>query len=129
MQTNTLTVESRETTGSGAAHKLRREGRIPAILYGAGKDPVSLTAVEKEVSRALEAGTRIFELDLGGNQQQALLKAVQYDHLGDRVVHADFLRLVRGETVEVRVPVVLKGTPAGLNDGRAACPESLGPPN
>jgi large subunit ribosomal protein L25 len=117
MKKGTLNAESRTAGGKGAAARLRREGRIPGVVYGAGSGPVSVSLSEKDVQSALRTGVRILDLRVGGESVSAMLKDVEYDHLGERLIHVDFQRLRKGEAVEIRVPLTYKGPPAGVKEG------------
>jgi large subunit ribosomal protein L25 len=117
MKKGTLNADPRAGTGKGAARRLRREGRIPGVVYGGDAGAVSVTVLEKDVQAALRTGVRILELKVGSDSVAALLKDVAYDHLGERLVHVDFQRLRKGETIEIRVPLVYKGQPAGAKEG------------
>jgi large subunit ribosomal protein L25 len=116
MKKGSLKAEPREGSGKGDAGRIRRGGRIPGIVYGAGAAPVRVALVEKDVATALKAGVRVLDISVGAESMNALLKDVQYDHLGERLVHVDFQRLVKGQAIEIRVPLVYKGTPAGLKE-------------
>jgi large subunit ribosomal protein L25 len=116
MKKGSLKAEARTGSGKGEAGRLRRDGRIPGIVYGAGAEPVRVALVEKDVTTALRTGVRLLDLKVGAESLNALLKDVQYDHLGERLVHVDFQRLVKGQAIEIRVPITYRGTPVGLKD-------------
>ena len=117
MRRGTMTAERREVDTKGRVNRLRREGRIPGVLYGAGTVPVAVSVPEKELLAALKSGARVLDFKVGGVAEMALLKDVAYDHLGDRLIHVDFQRIVKGAAIEIRIPVAFKGTPVGLKDG------------
>lgn len=117
MKKGTLNAEARAEAGKGASGRLRRAGRIPGVVYGAGGEPVSVSVLERDVQSALRTGVRVLDLKVGSESVPALLKDVEYDHLGEKVVHVDFQRLRKGETIEIRVPLVYRGVPAGAKDG------------
>ncbi len=109
-----MTVERREVLGKEGVKKLRNEGKIPAIVYGGGKDPVPIVVDEKAVTEILKqaAGENtIFLLKLKGtkHERRAMIKDIQIDPITRRFVHIDFIRIVRGHKVSVSVPVVLVG--------------------
>jgi len=114
MRKGSLTADRRERTGKGEAGRTRRAGRIPGVVYGGGAAPFSVSVVERDLQSAIKTGVRILDLKVGGESMAALLRDVQYDHLGERVVHVDFQRLVAGAAVQIRVPLVYRGTPVGL---------------
>lgn len=117
MRKGTMAADPRQAGTKGSIRKLRREGRIPGVLYGAGAPPAAVSVGEKDLLTALRTGVRVIELKVGGESVNALLKDVAYDHLGDRVIHVDFQRIVKGARVEIRVPLVFRGTPVGLKEG------------
>lgn len=112
-----LKAEIRESTGTGKSAKLRKDGKMPAVVYGHKKDPVSIAVNAHEFARALHHGHRIFEVDLGGTTETLLVKEAQYDHLGKDMIHVDLVRVNLQEKVTVTVPLELKGTSAGSHEG------------
>jgi large subunit ribosomal protein L25 len=117
MKKGTMAAEARAAGTKGEVRKLRREGRVPGVLSGAGAGTVSVSVLEKDVQVALRSGVRVLELKVGKETSSALLKDVEYDHLGERLIHVDFQRLRKGETIEIRVPLVYKGVPVGAKEG------------
>ena len=116
MSKGTLNAEPRTEAGKGAAGRLRKLGRIPAVLYGGEAGPEALSVVEKDVRHALKSGARILDVTVGGKTVSSLLKDVQYDHLGVNLIHLDLQRLVKGDEIQINVPIVYKGTPVGLKE-------------
>ena len=105
----TLSAETRDRAGKGASRELRRQNRIPAVIYGNKKDPEMIHVEEKALVKLLMTGhfmNSVIELDLGGKKQIALPKDVSFHPVSDRPTHVDFLRIVKGAKVEVNVPVV-----------------------
>ena len=104
----TLPAETRRA-GKGASRALRREGRVPAVVYG-GKDEILVVHVEaKELSRQLGTGhffNSIVEIELGGKKVRTLPKDVAFHPVSERPLHVDFLRLAADAKVTVAVPVV-----------------------
>lgn len=104
-----LSAETRERAGKGASRVLRREGRVPAVIYGGKQEPVSIHVEEKELVRQLGTGhffNSIVEVTLGGETIRTLPKDVAFHPVTDRPLHADFLRLSADAKVHVEVPVV-----------------------
>ncbi|MCJ2186404.1 50S ribosomal protein L25/general stress protein Ctc [Novosphingobium beihaiensis] len=104
----TLPAETRERAGKGASRALRREGRVPAVVYGANEEPLAIHVEEKELTRQLMTGhffNSIVEVEVGGKKVRTLPKDVAFHPVSDRPLHADFLRLAKGATVHVNVPV------------------------
>ena len=108
--------ELRDLTGSANTRRLRRSGQVPAILYGHGKENVSLSLVSKQVQAAIKKREKLVQLE-GAVTENALVKAVQWDALGSEVIHLDLTRVDENETVEVTVVIVVKGTAPGLAAG------------
>ena len=109
-------TELRDLTGSANTRRLRRSGNVPAILYGHGKENVSLSLVSKQVQAAIERREKLVQLE-GAVTENALVKAVQWDALGTKVIHLDLTRVDENETVQVTVVIVVKGTAPGLAAG------------
>ena len=119
----TLEVSRREATGKGVARKLRASGRIPAVVYGAHRDPVAIEVDRKAISELVkksEHGVRsIFLLKMAGTDQQrhAMIKDVQIDPISRKMTHIDFVRVLMDEVVRVNVPVHVVGTAIGVKEG------------
>jgi large subunit ribosomal protein L25 len=108
-----LAAEPRTEFGKGSARRTRREGRIPAVLYGHGQDVVHLSLPARDFAAALRNGgtNALLTIVLDGKEQLALTKAVQRDPLTRRHEHADLILVRRGERTTVEVPVVIVGEP------------------
>lgn len=103
-----LQAERREEHGKGAARRLRRDGMIPAVLYGAEKDPVSLKLDSNTLHKQLEHEaffSHILNVKVGDDGTQAVLKALQRDPATDRVVHVDLLRVSATQEITMNVPL------------------------
>ncbi|MDX5984133.1 50S ribosomal protein L25/general stress protein Ctc [Sphingomonas echinoides] len=104
-----LAAETREQVGKGASRLLRREGRVPAVIYGNKQDPQSIHVEEKALMRLLMTGhfmNSVVMIEVDGQQVRTLPKDVSFDAVTERPVHADFLRIGAHTTVHVSVPVV-----------------------
>ncbi|MFZ5795201.1 MAG: 50S ribosomal protein L25/general stress protein Ctc [Sphingomonas sp.] len=104
-----LAAETREQVGKGASRLLRREGRVPAVIYGNKQDPQSIHVEEKALMRLLMTGhfmNSVVMIEVGGKKVRTLPKDVTFDAVTERPVHADFLRIGAHTTVHVNVPVV-----------------------
>ncbi len=117
MEMTKLQVKTRRARGSREAGRLRRGGELPGIVYGHGQEPQPVAMSADDLEQVLEQHTRMVELDIEGQTGSALIKEVQYDHLGLRPVHVDFMRVDLNERVEVSVSLEYKGTPAGTLEG------------
>jgi large subunit ribosomal protein L25 len=112
-----LKAEIREQTGSRTVRKVRKQGRIPAIVYGHSQEPVAVSLDAHNFVEGLHHGHRLMDIQIGKKKEKAIVKELQYDHLGRNIIHADFMRVDVGETVKVVVPIELKGTAAGTHEG------------
>ena len=108
-----LKANVRSELGTRRVRRLREKGRIPGIIYGHGEEPVPVTLDRHDVGVAIQHGERLLEIDLDGRKHNALFKDVQYDALGQDILHVDLTRVSLDERVEVTVPIELRGTPAG----------------
>lgn len=102
--TLTLAAETRDRVGKGASRSLRREGRVPAVIYGQNREPTAIHLEEKALVKALSTG-HFFTTVVTLNGQRTLPKDVAFHPVTDRPVHVDFLRIGAHETVTVQVPV------------------------
>ncbi len=109
-----ITAEKRTEFGKGAARRIRREHKIPAVVYGHGNDPIHLTLPGHDTMMALKHGgaNALLELDIDGSSQLALTKQVQVDPIRRVLEHIDFVAVRRGEKVTVDVPVHVTGEAA-----------------
>ena len=104
----TLSAETRDRAGKGASRELRRQNRIPAVIYGNKKDPEMIHVEEKALVKLLMTGyfmNSVIELELAGKKQIALPKDVSFHPVSDRPTHVDFFRINKDAKVEVNVPV------------------------
>ena len=112
-KTPSLTATTRERTGSRYAQRLRKQGRLPAVIYGHETDPVSISVDEKEMLTHLKHGTHVLSLNVeGGSKETCLVKELQFGYLGDNVIHVDFARVDLDEEVHVHVHLNFVGEPA-----------------
>jgi large subunit ribosomal protein L25 len=116
-QAPNITAKKRAELGSRANKRLRDAGHLPGVIYGHKEAVIPVTLPRKEVVNHLNHGAHVFDLALDGKSEKVLVKEVQYDHLGLEVIHVDFARVSLDETVEVTVPLELKGTPKGEEEG------------
>lgn len=112
-----VNANPRPELGSRANKRLRDAGFIPGVIYGHKEAVVPVTLPKKEISGHLSRGAHVFDLAVDGKSEKVLVKEVQYDHLGAEILHVDFARVSLDEKVEVTVPLELKGTPKGEDDG------------
>lgn len=104
----TLSAELREKAGKGASRAIRREGRVPAVIYGNKEEPLSIHVEEKALVKALQTGhfmNTVVMIDAKGKTSRTLPKDVQFHPVTDRPVHVDFLRISAHSKVNVEVPI------------------------
>ena len=114
MSTEKITAESRTEFGKGAARRIRREHKVPAVVYGHGNDPVHITLPGHDTMMALKhlGANALLELSIDGKSQLALTKQVQIDPIRRVLEHIDFVAVRKGEKVTVEIPVHLNGEAA-----------------
>ena len=112
-----LDIESRESVGKKSTKAIRREGKIPSTLYFKGEEPESIAIDKIKLYQALKSDQRVYEVELSGESQYVMVKAVQYHPVTDEIVHLDFMRVRRSEKMTISVPLVLIGKPIGVTEG------------
>jgi large subunit ribosomal protein L25 len=105
-------AELRDSFGKGFARRLRAAGKIPAVIYGHGTDPVHVALPGHQVSLLVRRANAVLELDVNGTEQLTLVKDIQRDPVRQIIEHIDLLVVKKGEKIEVEVPVVVVGEPA-----------------
>lgn len=112
-----LAATARTDTGKGAARTLRRNGRVPGVIYGHARQPQALDMDTRELDKLLEhisAENTVVELLIGGRASRTLIREIQRHPFRRQILHVDFQELVAGEKVTVRVPIVLAGSAVGV---------------
>jgi large subunit ribosomal protein L25 len=114
MSAEKITAESRTEFGKGAARRIRRADKVPAVIYGHGNEPVHITLPGHDTMMALKHGgaNALLELDIDGKTTLALTKQVQIDPIRRHLEHIDFVVVRKGEKVTVEIPVHLNGEAA-----------------
>ena len=118
-ETVTLTAERRQETGTGAARKIRQAGKIPAVIYGRGREPEALMVPQTEAEKVLKesgGGSTIIELSVDGKPIRTLIREIQRHPTRKNVTHLDFLEVHAGEKIKLAVPVHLVGSPDGVRN-------------
>ena len=105
-------AELRENFGKGYARRLRASGKIPAVIYGHGTDPVHVALPGHQVALLIRRANVVLELDVNGTQQLTLVKDVQKDPVHQIIEHIDLLVVKKGEKIQVDIPIVLVGESA-----------------
>ena len=116
-ETTVLDAQVRSKQGSHYSEKLRKQGQIPAVLYGHKEATVSLAVNRDELAKAVRKGARVLDLKTDGAMQKALINELQWDHLGIELLHVDFKRVDVNERIHVTVPIELRGIAPGVTGG------------
>ncbi|WP_353114489.1 50S ribosomal protein L25/general stress protein Ctc [Microbacterium sp.] len=106
---NKVQAELRKSFGKGFARRLRAEGKIPAVIYGHGTDPVHVALPGHQVGLIVRRANALLDLDIEGAAQLALVKDIQKDPVRQIIEHIDLLVVKKGEKVSVEVPIVVTG--------------------
>ena len=117
-----IAAEKRERAGKGIARALRREGQVPAVIYGDSKDPEGIAVSRKELTKLFNTGrltSTLLDIDLDGKKHRVIARDVQLHPVRDDILHADFLRLGKGSKIAVEVSVTFlnEDTCPGLKQG------------
>jgi large subunit ribosomal protein L25 len=121
IEQNVLEAQPREAGTKNHARRVRREGKIPAVVYGAGKDAIPVTVDPRHVLRILRSDSghnTIFDLAVNGDRAKAMIVDWQYEPIKGHLLHIDLKRIAMDKVLRVNVPIMLQGVPAGVkNDG------------
>lgn len=112
-----IKANKREIFGKNASRRLRREGMIPAVIYGAREVTVSLNLKKQDVFKILraEAGENtIFQISFDSEVRNAMIKELQRDPVTDEILHADFIQITMDKTIRISVPVITVGEAVGV---------------
>jgi large subunit ribosomal protein L25 len=126
-----LQAQTRSEMGSRQCNRLRSKGKLPAVVYGRGKEPVSISLDQKQSVTMFLKGEKVFRLDMPGTKnmdegQMVLLRELQYDYLGTNVVHADLTRVSLTDRVHTSVAIHLVGEAIGLKTAGAILMHPVG---
>jgi len=116
----TLVAERGRDTGKGGARRLRAAGKVPAVVYGLGGDPISVAVSSRELGHILHGPggvNTLIDLAIDGSTELVLARQVQRDPVKHSLLHVDFIRVRRDAVVGADVPIHLVGEPAGVKDG------------
>jgi large subunit ribosomal protein L25 len=117
LETNKLEAQARKPGTKNEARRVRRDGKIPAVVYGAGKDSLPISVDPRVVTRILNSETghnTIFDLALNGENTKAMIVDWQYEPIKGRLLHIDLKRIALDKVLRVSVPIFLKGEAAGV---------------
>jgi large subunit ribosomal protein L25 len=119
---------ARDQAGKGSARTLRSQGMIPAVIYGHGRDPQSLSLNARDLDKLLahiQAESTVIEVSVGGTTSKTLIREIQRHPIKRQILHVDFQALVAGEKVTVSIPIVLEGIPEGVRLGGGVLDQTL----
>lgn len=117
MKTIALNGQMRDKTGKSAAKVYRNSGMVPCVLYSKGEN-IQFCASPADLKNIIyTADFKVVDVNLGGKTHQCILKELQFHPLTDQVIHIDFLKLVKGETIRIEVPIRITGNAAGVKTG------------
>lgn len=117
MQIATMKGEPRKDGGRNANERVRRAGMVPGVIYGHGEANETVAIPLHELESVLAKQAHVVKLAVAGKESQYFIKEVQYDHLQKTPIHIDLLRVDPNERIRVKVPIELRGTPAGMTVG------------
>lgn len=112
----TISAEKREALGTRVSRRLRKSGKIPAVLARKGEDPIHLQVDAKEFALLVKKHARIINLTHPAGKDKVFIKEVQYDHLDEHAIHVDFTRIAMDQLLTIEVPLNLKGKPVGVSE-------------
>ncbi len=112
-----IEAEKRSVTGKRAVRKLREEGKVPAVIYGPDRDTENLSVSVERMQEIIDSRSHTVEVRIGSKTQPAVVKQVQFDHLGSDIYHVDFESINLAEIVRVQVAIETHGTAKGTRNG------------
>ena len=128
MEQTVVKANTGRALGTRNSRRLRREGQLPGVVYGLGKDPVTVDVSYVELRDALktEAGLNtVFNLDIDGEEEMVIVRQIQRDPIRRDVTHADFLRLARGQKITLEIPLVMIGEAEAVAEAGAIVDQAL----
>jgi large subunit ribosomal protein L25 len=112
-----LVVEPRAEMGSAACRRLRERGLVPGNIYGHDIKPTAVVVSDEALRPVLKSGAHVVDLDMGGKQDKAVIREVQWDIFGKQITHVDLMRVDPNERVNITVPIEVRGTAVGVMNG------------
>ena len=112
-----IKAQPRQDVGTAAARRLRKQGQIPAVIYGRGAENINLTLDSRIFERLLASHSFVLAVEYEGRPVNVQVKAIQYDHLGDHIIHADLTRISLTDMIQISVPIETHGQSQGVEDG------------
>lgn len=111
-----IKAEKREALGTRVSRRLRKSGKLPAVLARKGEEPLHLLVDAKEFSQLVKKHARLINLDHPAGKDKVFIKEVQYDHLDEHAIHVDFTKVAMDQLLTIEVPLILKGKPIGVTE-------------
>lgn len=112
-----LKIETRSTSGSRAARALRKTNRVPGVIYSHGEEALNISVDPKEIQAIVVAGKSVIDIEKAGKRDKAIVREIQWCHLGREILHVDLGLVKADEKVRLHVPVHTKGMSPGVNSG------------
>jgi large subunit ribosomal protein L25 len=128
MATVSFNASPRDAVGKGAARTLRSKGEVPAVIYGHGREPQTLSLNARDLDKMLghiQAESTVIEVTVGSTTSKTLIREIQRHPIRRQILHVDFQALVAGEKVTVSIPIVLQGIPEGVRLGGGVLDQTL----
>ncbi len=117
MKDSVLVAEKRDTMGKAEARRIRRAGRVPAVIYGEVDAPKTMTVDAHDLDVFLRQGHSVLNIKLEGKEQQAIIREIQRHPVHSNILHVDFLGLKKGHKISLNVPLHFEGKAKGINEG------------
>jgi large subunit ribosomal protein L25 len=117
MATVKLKVEKRDEVGKKSTKALRREDKVPAVVYSREVDAIPIAIDKGDLYTAMTSGARVLDLKIGRKKQPVIYRDIQHHPVTEEILHIDFLGIVEGQAVETRVGIELVGIPVGVKEG------------
>ncbi len=111
-----IKAEKREALGTRVSRRLRKSGKLPAVLARKGEEPLHLLVDSKEFSQLVKKHARLINLEHPAGKDKVFIKEVQYDHLDEHAIHVDFTKIAMDQLLTIEVPLILKGKPVGVTE-------------
>ena len=112
-----ISAFKRDKLGSIESRRIRRAGRVPAVVYGHEQEPAHVSVEDHDLQNLIKKRERVFEIDVDGQVEETMLRDLQWDTFGTQILHVDLIRINASERVTVEVPVRLRGTSPGVVSG------------
>ena len=110
-------TQPRKDFGSANARRLRKQGLLPGVIYGHKEEVVRVVLPREDLERIVRKGAHIVDIEYNGKSEKARLRELQWDHLGQELMHVDFMRVSKDERIVIGVRIELRGTAPGIAEG------------